>query len=125
MEKITRAIRSSSVDLSAGSVKTDTGRILLRTNPSDTRRIPEVLNRYASGGESIFQIAASGRARPYRPGVHSPRVPAPPLLAHGALSLWLRDADRWDEIPDKMTMGASVQWYSSATGKAENFPDCP
>lgn len=30
--QITRAIRSSSVDLSAGSVKTDTGRILLRTN---------------------------------------------------------------------------------------------
>lgn len=31
-DEITRAIRSSSVDLSAGSVKTETGRILLRTN---------------------------------------------------------------------------------------------
>lgn len=31
-DQITRAIRSSSVDLSAGSVKTETGRILLRTN---------------------------------------------------------------------------------------------
>lgn len=31
-DDITRAIRSSSVDLSAGSVKTETGRILLRTN---------------------------------------------------------------------------------------------
>ena len=31
-DQITRAIRTSSVDLSAGSVKTDTGRILLRTN---------------------------------------------------------------------------------------------
>ncbi|MDA0347541.1 MAG: efflux RND transporter permease subunit [Verrucomicrobia bacterium] len=31
-DQVTRAIRSSSVDLSAGSVKTDTGRILLRTN---------------------------------------------------------------------------------------------
>lgn len=30
--QITRAIRTSSVDLSAGSVKTETGRILLRTN---------------------------------------------------------------------------------------------
>jgi hypothetical protein len=29
------------------------------------------------------------------------------------------------EKPDKMTMGASVQWYSSATGKPESFPDCP
>jgi len=29
------------------------------------------------------------------------------------------------EKPDKMTMGASVQWYSSATGKPERFPDCP
>ncbi len=28
------------------------------------------------------------------------------------------------EKPDKMTMGASVQWYSSATGTPENFPDC-
>ena len=31
-DQVTRAIRSSSVDLSAGSVKTETGRILLRTN---------------------------------------------------------------------------------------------
>ena len=31
-DQITRAIRTSSVDLSAGSVKTETGRILLRTN---------------------------------------------------------------------------------------------
>ena len=31
-DRITRAIRTSSVDLSAGSVKTETGRILLRTN---------------------------------------------------------------------------------------------
>jgi multidrug efflux pump subunit AcrB len=31
-DEVTRAIRSSSVDLSAGSVKTETGRILLRTN---------------------------------------------------------------------------------------------
>ncbi|MDA0347539.1 MAG: efflux RND transporter permease subunit [Verrucomicrobia bacterium] len=31
-DDVTRAIRSSSVDLSAGSVKTETGRILLRTN---------------------------------------------------------------------------------------------
>jgi multidrug efflux pump subunit AcrB len=31
-DEITRAIRRSSVDLSAGSVKTETGRILLRTN---------------------------------------------------------------------------------------------
>ena len=31
-DQITRAIRTSSVDLSAGSVLTDTGRILLRTN---------------------------------------------------------------------------------------------
>lgn len=31
-DQITRAIRASSVDLSAGSVKTETGRILLRTN---------------------------------------------------------------------------------------------
>ncbi|QXD25649.1 efflux RND transporter permease subunit [Opitutia bacterium ISCC 51] len=31
-DDVTRAIRTSSVDLSAGSVKTDTGRILLRTN---------------------------------------------------------------------------------------------
>lgn len=31
-DQITRAIRRSSVDLSAGSVKTETGRILLRTN---------------------------------------------------------------------------------------------
>ena len=31
-DQVTRAIRTSSVDLSAGSVKTDTGRILLRTN---------------------------------------------------------------------------------------------
>ena len=29
------------------------------------------------------------------------------------------------EEPDKMTMGASVQWYSSATGQPESFPDCP
>jgi len=29
------------------------------------------------------------------------------------------------ENPDKMTMGASVQWYTSATGKPESFPDCP
>lgn len=31
-DQVTRAIRTSSVDLSAGSVKTETGRILLRTN---------------------------------------------------------------------------------------------
>jgi multidrug efflux pump subunit AcrB len=31
-DEVTRAIRSSSVDLSAGSIKTETGRILLRTN---------------------------------------------------------------------------------------------
>ncbi|MCB1122932.1 MAG: efflux RND transporter permease subunit, partial [Verrucomicrobiae bacterium] len=31
-DDITRAVRTSSVDLSAGSVKTETGRILLRTN---------------------------------------------------------------------------------------------
>lgn len=31
-DQITRAIRTSSIDLSAGSVKTETGRILLRTN---------------------------------------------------------------------------------------------
>lgn len=31
-DDVTRAIRTSSVDLSAGSVKTETGRILLRTN---------------------------------------------------------------------------------------------
>ncbi len=29
------------------------------------------------------------------------------------------------EEPDKMTMGASVQWYSVATGKPESFPECP
>lgn len=29
------------------------------------------------------------------------------------------------EEPDKMTMGASVQWYSAATGQPEGFPDCP
>lgn len=29
------------------------------------------------------------------------------------------------EKPDKMTMGASVQWYSAATGEPESFPDCP
>ncbi|MFH1716110.1 MAG: FAD-dependent oxidoreductase [Planctomycetota bacterium] len=29
------------------------------------------------------------------------------------------------EKPDKMTMGASVQWYSTATGKPTGFPDCP
>lgn len=29
------------------------------------------------------------------------------------------------EVPDKMTMGASVQWYSEATGQPESFPECP
>ena len=29
------------------------------------------------------------------------------------------------EKPDKMTMGASVQWYSIASGKPSRFPDCP
>ncbi|MBN2136923.1 MAG: FAD-dependent oxidoreductase [Sedimentisphaerales bacterium] len=29
------------------------------------------------------------------------------------------------ETPDKMTMGASVQWYSSATDRSAAFPDCP
>jgi len=29
------------------------------------------------------------------------------------------------EKPDKMTMGASVQWYSEASGQPESFPDCP
>ena len=29
------------------------------------------------------------------------------------------------EKPDKMTMGASVQWYSEATGQPASFPDCP
>jgi len=29
------------------------------------------------------------------------------------------------EKPDKMTMGASVQWYSVQTGKISRFPDCP
>jgi len=27
--------------------------------------------------------------------------------------------------PDKMTMGASVQWYTVDTGKPTSFPDCP
>jgi len=29
------------------------------------------------------------------------------------------------EEPDKMTMGASVQWYSVQSGKPVSFPDCP
>lgn len=29
------------------------------------------------------------------------------------------------EQPDKMTMGASVQWYSIATNRPSSFPDCP
>ncbi len=29
------------------------------------------------------------------------------------------------EQPDKMTMGASVQWYSGQTGESAGFPDCP
>ncbi|TKJ39359.1 MAG: hypothetical protein CEE38_01060 [Planctomycetes bacterium B3_Pla] len=29
------------------------------------------------------------------------------------------------EKPDKMTMGASVQWYSAQTSKSTSFPDCP
>jgi len=29
------------------------------------------------------------------------------------------------EVPDKMTMGASVQWYSTAGDKPSRFPDCP
>jgi len=29
------------------------------------------------------------------------------------------------EKPDKMTMGASVQWYSGQTGESAGFPDCP
>ena len=29
------------------------------------------------------------------------------------------------EEPDKMTMGASVQWYSTESGKPSSFPDCP
>ena len=29
------------------------------------------------------------------------------------------------EKPDKMTMGASIQWYSADTGKPTKFPDCP
>jgi len=29
------------------------------------------------------------------------------------------------EVPDKMTMGASVQWYSVDSGKPSSFPDCP
>ncbi|MGD8499185.1 MAG: FAD-dependent oxidoreductase, partial [Phycisphaerales bacterium] len=29
------------------------------------------------------------------------------------------------EKPDKITMGASVQWYSVQTGRPERFPDCP
>jgi multidrug efflux pump subunit AcrB len=37
-DQITRAIRNSSVDLSAGSVKTETGRILLRTNQKAYRQ---------------------------------------------------------------------------------------
>ncbi|MHC4700470.1 MAG: FAD-dependent oxidoreductase [Planctomycetota bacterium] len=29
------------------------------------------------------------------------------------------------EKPDKMTMGASVQWYSESAGRRTSFPDCP
>ncbi|MBN2270772.1 MAG: FAD-dependent oxidoreductase, partial [Sedimentisphaerales bacterium] len=29
------------------------------------------------------------------------------------------------EKPDKMTMGSSVQWYSSPADRAASFPDCP
>ncbi len=29
------------------------------------------------------------------------------------------------EKPDKMTMGASVMWYSAQSNKLERFPDCP
>jgi len=29
------------------------------------------------------------------------------------------------DTTDKMTMGASVQWYSTASGKPVSFPDCP
>ena len=29
------------------------------------------------------------------------------------------------EKPDKMTMGASVQWYTEQTGESSSFPDCP
>jgi hypothetical protein len=29
------------------------------------------------------------------------------------------------EVPDKMTMGASVQWYSIESDKPSRFPDCP
>ena len=29
------------------------------------------------------------------------------------------------EEPDKMTMGASVQWYSAEMGQPASFPDCP
>ncbi len=29
------------------------------------------------------------------------------------------------EEPDKMTMGASVQWYSAEADRPESFPDCP
>jgi len=29
------------------------------------------------------------------------------------------------ETPDKMTMGASVQWYSAKTDQPSPFPDCP
>jgi FAD dependent oxidoreductase len=29
------------------------------------------------------------------------------------------------EVPDKMTMGASVQWYSVDAGEPAPFPDCP
>ncbi|NIO42379.1 MAG: FAD-dependent oxidoreductase, partial [Burkholderiales bacterium] len=29
------------------------------------------------------------------------------------------------EEPDKMTMGASVQWYSIQSDRPSSFPDCP